>query len=413
MSLSKQQFPHPQKVGIYALVLTLILGTALTFIILQLFNPFSSGQKSIEIEPQTLATLKPAAQTLAIKEGANTEHNFVAAAVSRVGSAVVRIDTERTVATYMPMPFLDEPFFGRFFGEDVFPVWPQEYRQRGQGSGFILDQDGLIITNAHVVNNADMVTVTLKDGRTFQGTVKGMDPFSDLAVIKIDGQNLPVVALGNSSEVQVGDWAIAVGNPLGLDNTVTLGIISTLNRPSAQVGIPDKRLEFMQTDAAINPGNSGGPLLNQRGEVIGINTAIRAEAEGIGFAIPIDTAKAIKDRLARGEKITYPFIGIQMVTLTPGMAKQLNGRLNISVDIPEIQGVLVLQVMPDSPAAEAQLQGGDVITAIDNQSVVNANQLRNAISNSQIGRPLGLQVQRGPQIMQISVRPTELPDATR
>ncbi len=168
----------------------------------------------------------------------------------------------------------------------------------------------MLLTNAHVVDDADKVTVRLRDGRTFRGEVLGVDEPSDLAVVKIQGDNLPVATLGDSSQVQVGDWAIAVGNPLGLDNTVTLGIISTLKRSRVQVGIPDKRLDFIQTDTAINPGNSGGPLLNDRGEVIGINTAIRADAEGIGFAIPIDKAKAIKDRLARGESIPHPYIGV-------------------------------------------------------------------------------------------------------
>lgn len=174
-------------------------------------------------------------------------------------------------------------------------------------------RQGIILTNAHVVSGVDRVKVSLRDGRTFEGKVRGSDRLSDLAVVKIEGKNLPTAPLGNSSELEVGDWAIAVGNPLGLDSTVTLGIISTLNRSSLQVGIPHQRLNFIQTDAAINPGNSGGPLLNARGEVIGINTAIRADAEGIGFAILIDNAKAIKDRLIRGETIPYPYIGMQLL----------------------------------------------------------------------------------------------------
>jgi S1-C subfamily serine protease len=149
---------------------------------------------------------------------------------------------------------------------DFFPQMPQERRLRGQGSGFIIDRSGIILTNAHVVDQADKVTVLLKDGRTFEGKVQGVDEVTDLAVVKIDGRDLPIAPLGDSNQVKVGDWAIAVGNPLGLDNTVTLGIVSTLQRSSAQVGIPDKRLDFIQTDAAINPGNSGGPLLNHKGK---------------------------------------------------------------------------------------------------------------------------------------------------
>ena len=217
--------------------------------------------------------------------------------------------------------------------------------------------------------------------------------------------------MGDSSQVQVGDWAIAVGNPLGLDNTVTLGIISTLNRSSAQAGIPDMRLDFMQTDAAINPGNSGGPLLNDRGEVIGINTAIRAGAEGIGFAIPIDKAKAIKDQLARGEKIPHPYIGVQMLTLTPKVAQQFNDDPNSLIVVPEIKGVLVVRVVPDSPAAEGGVRRGDVITSVAGTKIETAEQLQKAVEQSQIGKPLSITVRRGAQTQQLSVRPQELQEA--
>ncbi|MBE9012493.1 trypsin-like peptidase domain-containing protein, partial [Pseudanabaenaceae cyanobacterium LEGE 13415] len=248
--------------------------------------------------------------------------SFVAEAVQKVGTAVVRIDTEKTV-TRRANPMLEDPLFRQFFGED-FSAMPRSETLRGQGSGFLIDKSGVILTNSHVVNGADKVTVTLKDGRVFEGKVRGFDEVTDLAVVKIDGKDLPVAPLADSDQVNVGDWAIAVGNPLGLDNTVTLGIISTLHRSSAQVGLNDKRLDFLQTDAAINPGNSGGPLLNDRGEVIGINTAIRADAMGIGFAIPINKAKSIKDALARGEKIPHPYLGVQMTTLTPEIARQNN-----------------------------------------------------------------------------------------
>jgi S1-C subfamily serine protease len=330
-----------------------------------------------------------------------------------VGASVVRIDTERTVANNSPDPFFDDPFFRQFFGPDSFPRLPREYRQYGEGSGFITGANGIIITNAHVVSDVDRVKVTLKDGRTLSGKVRGIDRPSDLAVVKIDGNDLPAAPLGNSSQVQVGDWAIAVGNPFGLDNTVTLGIISTLKRSSAQVGIPDKRLDFIQTDAAINPGNSGGPLLNDRGEVIGINTAIRAEAQGIGFAIPIDTAKAIQDRLARGDKIPHPYLGIRLVTLTPDLAKQFNQEENFPVPVPEIQGVLVVEVAARSPAAVAGLKTGDVVTAINSQPVTTAERLQDKVASSQIGRALQLKVRRGQQTEQLSVRPTELQDAAR
>jgi S1-C subfamily serine protease len=354
----------------------------------------------------------PASSTLVAQ--ASSSRSFVTNAVQRVGSAVVRIDTERVVTRNVD-PLLDDPLFERFFGDEFRRQFPRKERQRGQGSGFIVDRNGIILTNAHVVNRADRVTVTLKDGRTFEGQVRGTDTVTDLAVVKINpgGAELPVAPLGNSSGVQVGDWAIAVGNPLGLDNTVTLGIVSTLKRSSAQAGIPDKRLDFIQTDAAINPGNSGGPLLNDRGEVIGINTAIRADAMGIGFAIPIDKAKAIQDRLARGEKIAHPFVGIQMITLTPQLAKENNEDPNSPFLVPEVEGVLVVRVMSDTPAAEAGLRRGDVILEVDGQRITSAEQLQRAVEASKVGQMLDFTIRRGRQTRQISIRTAELETSSR
>ena len=399
MSFSKQQLRELRQASIYGLVAVLSVAVTLSAIRAfptQLIPVYSLRDALMQLPTSNFSLLS---QTPIIEQ---TKHNFVVAAVKRVGAAVVRINTERTITTNFPAPFFDE---------DIFPRLPQEYRQHGQGSGFIIDSDGIVLTNAHVVSGADTVMVTLKDGRTFQGEVRGIDEPSDLAVVKIEGRNLPVAPLGNSSEVQVGDWAIAVGNPLGLDNTVTLGIVSTLKRSSSQVGILDKRLDFIQTDAAINPGNSGGPLLNERGEVIGINTAIRAEAEGIGFAIPIDTAKAIKDQLARGEKIPHPYIGIRILDLTPEIAKEINRNPNAPITVPEISGVLVVQVMPNSPAIVAGLRQGDVIVAIEGQSVSNGDQLQDILVKSSIGRKLRLKIQRGEQIKQLSVYPEELQEA--
>lgn len=343
-----------------------------------------------------------------------SSESFVATAVHRVGDAVVRIDTERTITRNVPDLFYDDPVFRGFFGPDTFQRIPQEERLSGQGSGFIVDSTGYILTNAHVVNQADRVTVTLKDGRHFDGTVEGVDELTDLAVVKInaDKEDLPVVALGDSDTIDVGDWAIAVGNPLGLDNTVTLGIVSTLKRSSATVGIPNKRLDFIQTDAAINPGNSGGPLLNSKGEVIGINTAIRADAMGIGFAIPINKAKSIQDQLARGEHIAHPYLGIQIADLTPEMAKRNNNDPNASMLIPEIDGVLVIRVLPDTPAAKAGLRRGDVITQINDQTFNTANQLQSYVDQSKIGQRLKLSLRRGDQTQTIMVKSAELdPDA--
>ncbi len=335
--------------------------------------------------------------------------SFVAQAVNQVGAAVVRIDTERTVTRQIPDPFLQDPFFRNFFSDEF--SRPRQEMLRGQGSGFIVDSSGIILTNAHVVDGADRVTVTLKDGRTFDGKVTGVDEVTDLGVVTIKGDKLPTVTLGDSDQVQVGDWAIAVGNPLGLDNTVTLGIISTLKRSSAQVGIPDKRLDFIQTDAAINPGNSGGPLVNAQGEVIGINTAIRADAMGIGFAIPINKAKEIKDKLARGEKVAHPYLGVQMTTLTPELARQNNADPNSAFAVPEVNGVIVVRVLPNTPAATAGMRRGDVITQIDGQPVTKAEQLQDIVEHSQLGQTLRVEVIRGAQKKLLQVKTGELQNA--
>jgi S1-C subfamily serine protease len=391
----------------YLIVAVLSVGFTLTG--LQVFpSQFLSAAEAST--PLSTPIAIPAFQQAAVP--VSRAGNFVANAVNAVGPAVVRIDTERTVTrNFSNSPFFDDPFFNRFFGEETFPQGPQEFQERGQGSGFIIDSNGMILTNAHVVKGADKVTVVLRDGREFQGEVRGTDEPSDLAVIKINGNNLPVAALADSETVQVGDWAIAVGNPLGLDNTVTLGIVSTLNRSSSQAGIPDKRLDFIQTDAAINPGNSGGPLLNDRGEVIGINTAIRADGQGIGFAIPINKAKEIKDQLARGEKISHPYIGIRMVSLNPEQARRLNTDPNSTVTIPEVNGVLVMQVIPNSPAAAAGLRRADVITEINGEVINTAEQLQRTVEKSKVSQPLKVVVLRNNQTQQLSIQPGELRDA--
>lgn len=333
---------------------------------------------------------------------------FVATAVSRTGPAVVRIDTE-TVVTRRSDPILDDPFFQEFFGRS-FPIPPRERRIAGQGSGFIVDGSGIILTNAHVVDRASKVIVTLKDGRTFDGTVRGTDEVTDLAVVKIEpqGSALPVAPLGTSSNLKVGDWAIAVGNPVGLDNTVTLGIISTLGRSAAQAGIPDKRVDFIQTDAAINPGNSGGPLLNARGEVIGINTAIRADATGIGFAIPIDQAKALQQTLAAGGTVPHPYIGVQMVNLTVDQARQNNRNPNSPFLIPEVDGILVMQVLPGTPAERAGIRRGDVIIAADGNPIKDGARLQGIVERAGLNRPIKIDLIRGDRRLSLTVQTAQL-----
>lgn len=386
-------------------LLAILLGVLLTVGVYRV-----SPSKAAPVPSTDSVTPPLIAQQLLIPQQ-TTNSSFVTAAVNRVGAAVVRIDTERTVSRRVD-PFFDDPFFRRFFGDDFSPQIPQQRRLQGQGSGFIIDNSGILLTNAHVVEDADKVTVTLKDGRKFNGKVKGVDEFTDLAVVKIDGASLPIASLGDSSQVQVGDWAIAVGNPLGLDNTVTLGIVSTIGRSSAQAGIPDKRLDFIQTDAAINPGNSGGPLLNATGEVIGINTAIRANAMGIGFAIPINKVKEISNKLAQGQKVVHPYIGVRMTTLTPELAQENNNDPNSVFLLPEVNGVLVVQVMPDTPAADAGMRRGDIIVQIDGTLVTNATQLQRLVENSGVNKVLEIKVRRGKQTTSVFVRTDALKNPT-
>ncbi|MEH2151296.1 HhoA/HhoB/HtrA family serine endopeptidase [Nostoc sp.] len=338
---------------------------------------------------------------------AATDPNFVTQVVQKVGPAVVRIDSSRTVKTQIPDEFND-PLFQRFFGSQL-PEQQQNRVERGTGSGFIISADGRILTNAHVVDGADTVTVTLKDGRSFKGKVLGKDELTDVAVVKIQADNLPLVALGNSDQLQPGEWAIAIGNPLGLDNTVTTGIISATGRSSKLIGAPDKRVEYIQTDAAINPGNSGGPLLNSRGEVIAMNTAIIQGAQGLGFAIPINTAQHISSQLIATGKVEHPYLGIQMVGLTPELKQNINSDPNSGLSVNEDKGVLVVKVVPNSPAAKAGIRAGDVIQTLGGQAVTDASSVQKAVENSQVGGDLRMELRRNGQNLNIAVKPGAFP----
>lgn len=332
--------------------------------------------------------------------------NFVIDVVNRVGPAVVRINSARTVETQLPEAFND-PFFRRFFGSQL-PTMPERQIERGTGSGFIVSSDGIILTNSHVVDGADSVSVVLKDGRTFQGKVMGIDSITDMGVVKIQAENLPTVTFGNSDNLQIGEWAIAIGNPLGLDNTVTTGIVSATGRSSSQIGVGDKRIDFIQTDAAINPGNSGGPLLNAHGEVIGINTAIIQRAQGLGFAIPINTARNIAEQLIAKGRVDHPFLGIRMASLTPEVKQQLRETQNL--DLGNKEGVLIIEVLPNSPAAKAGLRGGDVIEMVNGQPIKSADQVQQAVEKTQVGASLPLTLYRQAQTINLNVQVGLLPN---
>ncbi|MDJ0596151.1 MAG: HhoA/HhoB/HtrA family serine endopeptidase [Pleurocapsa sp. MO_226.B13] len=333
--------------------------------------------------------------------------NYVSDVVNKTGSAVVRIDASRTVSTDTSR-MLNDPFLRQFFGSEI-PNIPQERVQRGFGSGFVVSSDGLILTNAHVVDGSDRVTVTLKDGSTYEGRVMGTDSLTDMAVIKIEAENLPILTFANSEQLQPGDWAIAIGNPLGLDNTVTTGIVSATGRSSAQIGVADKRVSFIQTDAAINPGNSGGPLLDARGEVIGINTAIIQNAQGIGFAIPINTARDVAEALIAKGKVDHPYLGIQMAGITPELKQQLKSRSNLNID--RNKGVLIVDVVPDSPADKAGLQSGDVILEVAEKAIAKTDEVQKAVSQSEVGSELVLGLQRHGKSQDVRVKVGILPEA--
>jgi S1-C subfamily serine protease len=260
-----------------------------------------------------------------------------------------------------------------------------------------------------VVDGADRVSVLLKDGRRLEGRVLGEDSVTDVAVVKVEATNLPTVSLGNSEQLQPGEWAIAIGNPLGLDNTVTAGIVSATGRSSADIGVGDRRVGFIQTDAAINPGNSGGPLLNERGEVIGMNTAIISGAQGLGFAVPINTAKRISDQLIATGKVEHAYLGIQMATITPDLKEQVNNDPNSPINVQEDKGIVVIKVMPDSPAAKAGIRAGDVISKIAGQDATSAESIQQVVEDSKVGTDLPIELRRNGQTLNLSVQPGVLP----
>jgi len=326
--------------------------------------------------------------------------NFIATAVSKVGPAVVRINSIRKVSNPMSEA-LKNPLFRHFFKKDEQPI-PAEKIERGTGSGFILSEDGKLLTNAHVVADTDTVQVTLKDGRTFEGKVVGIDTVTDIAAVKISAHKLPTVTLGNSQNLIPGQWAIAIGNPLGLDNTVTIGIISATDRTSTQVGVPNKRVSFIQTDAAINPGNSGGPLLNAQGQVIGMNTAIRADAQGLGFAIPIETASRVVNELFTTGAVAHPFLGIEMIDISATTKERLNQEDKLNIQ-PEV-GIVIRKVIENSPAQTAGLLPGDVIQKVNGKEIKIAAQVQKIVESSTVGDILAIEVNRNGKTQLFKVR---------
>ena len=337
-------------------------------------------------------------------------HNFVSDAVKKVGPAVVRIDTERLVERQQFDPTLLDPLLRDLLGE---PGMAPD-RERGQGSGVIIDKEGLVLTNAHVVERVDNVSVTLADGTNREGQVLGTDSITDLALVKIDNQQDSSYApLGDSEELEVGDWAIALGTPYGLEKTVTLGIVSSLHRDINALGFSDKRLDLIQTDAAINPGNSGGPLINSNGQVIGINTLVRSgPGAGLGFAIPINLAKNVSDQLLENGEVVHPYLGVQLISLNPKIAKEHNEDPNSLVQLPERSGALIQSVIPNSPAEKAGLRRGDLVIAAENILIEEPKTLLDEVEKAQIGKIFLLNVLRDNKEIKVNIKPEALPGLT-
>ncbi len=328
--------------------------------------------------------------------------SFITEAVKKTGASVVTIDTQRFVENRQfsrdSRIFLD-PYFERFFGLQL-PPENQPRIEQSQGSGFIFG-DGLVMTNAHVINRSQKLIVGLSDGKKYKGKLIGQDLLTDLAVIKLEGKGpWPKAKLGDSTKIEVGDWAIAVGNPFGLENTVTLGIISNLNRNVSQLGIYDKKFELIQTDAAINPGNSGGPLLNSKGEVIGINTLIRSgPGAGLSFAIPINKAKDIASQLIKNGKVIHPMIGINLID-------ENYFETNDSI-------VKVGYVVPNSPAAKSGIFINDIILKVGKTNINNSSDVINEISNNGINKFINITLKRKNKIIKLKVKPIDITNLTK
>ncbi len=336
--------------------------------------------------------------------------NFVSEAVKNVGPAVVRIDTERAVERQQFDPTLLDPLLRDLLGEPG--MLPD--RERGQGSGVIIDQNGLVLTNAHVVERVDLVSITLADGTNFDGKVLGSDSITDLALVQIEDQiNSKVAPLGDSENLEVGDWAIALGTPYGLEKTVTLGIISSLHRDINSLGFSDKRLDLIQTDAAINPGNSGGPLVNSNGEVIGINTLVRSgPGAGLGFAIPINLARKVSEQLLEDGQVIHPYLGVQLISLNAKIAKEHNNDPNSLVQLPERSGALIQSVVPNSPAERAGLKRGDLVIAAEDILISEPKALLDEVEKAKIGKVFPLKILRNNQEIKVNIKPEALPGLT-
>jgi serine protease Do len=325
--------------------------------------------------------------------------NTTVRVVKEVGPSVVNITTERIVASRNPFPRGGNPFFDSFFRDFFEPRLPETVQSLG--SGVLIDAKGHILTNEHVVGRASRIRVSLADGTEFDATLVGADPNNDIAVLKVDtDKRLPWLEPGRSNDLMVGESVIAIGNPFGLSNTVTTGVISALNR---SVRTEDFVYHgFLQTDASINPGNSGGPLVNAEGELVAINTAVYGGAQGIGFAIPIDTAKRVVDELIEHGEVTPTWLGLEFQDLDPALAN--------AMALPQdLRGALVNRVIADSPARRAKLRRGDVVTRLDGRPIESARSFYEMLEISVAGQDLQIEFWRDGRLRTVRVKLEELP----
>ena len=339
----------------------------------------------------------------ALADPSRSRPDVIADVAEAVLPAVVNIATTRVqeMDSFGFGPFGQDPMFRQFFGQP-FEDLPRQFRQEGSGSGVIVSEDGVVLTNSHVVASAESIEVTLHDGREFVAELLGSDPRSDVAVLRlVDAEGLTPLALGDSDELRLGETVLAFGNPFGLSGTVTMGIVSAMGR--ADVGIVDYE-DFIQTDAAINPGNSGGALVNLRGELVGVNTAIMSRSggyQGIGFAIPSNMVGSIMRSLLTDGRVARGWLGVMIQDLRPGLAE--------AFEVETTEGVLVGDVVSDSPAQAAGVRRGDVIVALDGAPVASAAALRNAVGGLSPGSKVKMKLLRDGKSKLLTVKLGELP----
>jgi serine protease Do len=331
--------------------------------------------------------------------------NAVVDAVKKLSPSVVFITTRSVFQPKSTMPRGVPDEFEKFFENPYGDFFNQPKERQGSGSGIIISPDGLILTNQHVVDGADKISVKIdtagdsKKAQVYQAKLIGEDKLTDVAILKVEATNLPAAVLGDSDTTTIGEWVIAVGNPYGYEHTVTVGVLSARGRDLSEMGREYPNL--LQTDAAINPGNSGGPLANLRGEVIGVNTAIHRWGQGIGFAIPINRVREIKDMLVKDGKVVRPFIGINMMEVDEAKARYL--------DMPAAEGVLIYQLIKGSPADLAGLKRADVILSIDGKKVESPKDLQTAIRSRKVGDTIKLTIWRDKKKMDVEVKLAEMP----